>query len=224
MFVECAIFAFSLTLVISCLWRLADQPSEGEKILRRLRASPQTRVGDVAEQETARLTGNVRSAGEGLRAPLSGRSCVYYKITLEKLLGGAGWHEILCEQKAVDFLLDDGTGRAHVRSASMKTAVPADREQGSSWFRDGDEELEAFLRERGDPSKEWRYERVLRCREHLIAPGDRVTVLGAVSWEQDPEPSSAGRGYRDAPKRVVLSALPEGSLMASDRSDLVHDA
>lgn len=78
--------------------------------------------------------------------------------------------------------------------------------------------------ERGDPSKEWRYERVLRCREHLIAPGDRVTVLGAVSWEQDPEPSSAGRGYRDAPKRVVLSALPEGSLMASDRSDLVHDA
>ncbi|WP_437894875.1 hypothetical protein [Sorangium sp. So ce124] len=70
---ERALFGFSLTLVVSCLWRLVDQPSEGEEILRRPRASPQTRVGGVAGQETARLTGDARSAGEGLRAPLAAR-------------------------------------------------------------------------------------------------------------------------------------------------------
>ncbi|MGK3991082.1 hypothetical protein WME99_48995 [Sorangium sp. So ce136] len=57
----------------------------------------------------------------------------------------------------------------------------------------------------------------------LFATGDRVTVLGAVSWEQDPDPLSAGKGYRDAAKRVVLSALPEGSLLASDKSDVLQD-
>ncbi|WP_437929546.1 hypothetical protein WMF37_09830 [Sorangium sp. So ce291] len=44
-----------------------------------------------------------------------------------------------------------------------------------------------------------------------------------MSWEQDPDPPSAGKGYRDTAKRVVLSALPDGSLLASDKSDVLQD-
>ncbi|WP_437308963.1 hypothetical protein [Sorangium sp. So ce388] len=210
--------AVPMALLLSSLWVLGGRRSEDAKILGRLRESPRTRIDDLAAQKIARLTGEVRSAGERLRAPLSGRSCVYYKVMVEELRERSGWRALFCEQKAVDFLLDDGTGRARVRSAAMRTAAIVEREPGS-----GDPKLEAFLQERGIARKVWGYRRDLRCREYLFASGDRVTVLGAVSWEQDPDPPSAGKGYRDAAKRAVLSALPEGSLLASDRSDVLQD-
>lgn len=197
--------------------------SEAAKIRRALRAARRVPIAEVREGEVVRVTGRVRGVSELLRAPLSGRPCVFFEVTVEEYRssGKSGrWVRILREQEAMDFLVEDGTGKALVRADGMRVLAQRDHEQSSGTFNDATPELEAFLARHGEKSTGWIFNRRLRYREGIFEPGETVTVLGEAHWEQDPDPETAGTGYRDVPKRLVLRPRPQGPVIASDEPGL----
>ena len=197
--------------------------SEAARIRRALKAAPRVDIARVQQGQVAKIAGAVRPLGEPLRAPLTGRACVFYEVTVEEYRssGKSGrWVEIIKDVDAQDFLLEDGTGRAVVKTAGMKVLPVKDRELKSGFLNDASPVLEDFLRQHGQSSQGWVFNKNLRYKEGVFEPGERVTVLGQCRWEQDPDPSAAGQGYRDTPRRLVVDVPDQGQLLASDETDV----
>ncbi|MFO0587692.1 MAG: hypothetical protein U0441_09135 [Polyangiaceae bacterium] len=197
--------------------------SDAAKIRRTLKATPRIDIGRVEQGRVAKIAGAVRPLGQPLRAPLTGRACVFYEVTVEEYRssGKSGrWVEIIKDVDSQDFLLEDGTGRALVKSAGMKVLPVKDRELSSGFMNDASPVLEDYLRQHGQSSQGWVFNKRLRYKEGVFEPGERVTVFGQCRWEQDPDPNAAGQGYRDTPKRLVVDMPDQGNLLASDEIDV----
>lgn len=221
---EGAFFFLAFSVLVVVLVALSYWFSEAAKIRRALRAAQKVPIAEARTREVVKITGRVRAPGQALRAPLSQRPCVYFETIVEEYRssGKSGrWVEIIRETDGMDFLLEDGTGKALVRAGEMKVLAVKDHERRSGTFNDATPDLEAFLARHGRSSTGWIFNKTLRYKEGVFEPGETVTVLGEARWEQDPDPTSAGTGYRDVPKRLVLGARPDGPLLASDQPDLV---
>lgn len=204
--------------------------SEEAKIRRTLKEPRAVPIAEAQAGQVVKIAGRVQPIGEPLRGPLSGRACVFFEVTVEEYRssGKSGhWEEIIRETDAADFLVDDGTGRALVKTNAMKVFLVKDTELKSGFRDDAKSEMEAFLARHGQKSEDALFNnmavfnRTLRCKEGVFEPGERVAVLGQAKWEQDPDPQDAGSGYRDVPKRLVMSAPDDGRrLLASDEPQM----
>jgi hypothetical protein len=77
----------------------------------RLAHAPRRSLAELPEGEVARVVGRAGQLTEVLEAPISGRPCLYYKVSVAVsivLLDKRLDHE----ERSVVFTLDDGTGRA----------------------------------------------------------------------------------------------------------------
>ncbi len=197
--------------------------SEAARIRRALKGAQKKTIAEVAQGEVAKIVGRVRPVTDLLTAPLSGRRCVYFEATVEEYRssGKSGrWVEIIRESEVSDFLVEDGTGRALVKTSMMKALLHKDTELTSGFLNDASADLEAFLRRHGRESKGWVFNKSLRYKEGVFEPGETVSVLGQAKWEHDPDPTEAGSGYRDVPKRLVMDGPENGAfLFASDEPD-----
>lgn len=217
------VFVVLLFVVVVGILVLSYWFSEAAKIRRALRGARKVAIVEAKEGEIVKLTGRVRPAGQTLRAPLSNRPCVFFEVTVEEYRssGKSGrWVQVIRESEGVDFLVEDGTGKALVRGDGMKVLAVKDHDRRSGTFNDATPDLEAFLARHGRKSTGWVFNKSLRYKEGAFEPGETVTVLGAVHWEQDPDPETAGSGYRDVPKRLVLQPRPDGPILASDEPAL----
>lgn len=154
-----------------------------------------------------------------LTAPLSGRSCAYYEVIVEEKVStgkSSTWRTIIREVEERDFLLDDGTGRARVEMVAVEAAVEKDGHWSSGTLNDATPVLEGFLQRHGFGSVGWLFNKTLRYREGVLEPGEEVAVLGWADHEIDPEPTTSGAGYRDAPTRVVVRSSVDVPLRVSD--------
>lgn len=196
--------------------------AEEQKIRRALKNAPVSAIQDAQAGQAVKLVGRVRAQGPLLASPFSHRACTLYDATVEEYRsnGRSGsWYTLIREVEAVDFLIEDSTGRALVRTGAIKVAPSKDAELNSGVFNDATPELEAFLARHGQKSTGWVFNKRLRYREGVFEPGETVAVLGTVRWEHDPDPREVGKGYRDMPKRAVVEPLPEGYVLASDLPD-----
>ncbi len=191
------------------------------KIRRTLKEARPVPISEAQAGQVVRIIGAVKPIGEPLRAPLSGKPCVFFEVTVEEHRSDGSktgsWTEIIRETDVADFLVEDGTGRALVKTNAMKVLPVKDTELQSGFLKDAKPELEAFLQRHGQKSQGVLFNKSLRYKEGVFEPGERVSVLGLGKWEQDPDPQEAGTGYRDVPKRLVLSAIDDARpLLASD--------
>lgn len=181
-------------------------------------------IAQAGEGQLVRVSGAIQPMETVLTSPLSKKPCVFFETTVEEYRssGKSGkWVTIIRETNACDFFIKDETGRAVIKTANMRVLPVKDYEQTSGTLNDATPELEAFLTKHGHKSTGWIFNKNLRYREGVFSPGERIAVLGFARREQDPDPTAAGSGYRDTPKRLVLEAPPNGELLASDESELV---
>lgn len=194
--------------------------SEAAKIRRAFKQAKRVSIAEARSGEIVKIVGRVRPIGDLLRAPLTDRPCVFFEATVEEYRssGKSGsWVQIVRDTEAVDFLVEDGTGRALVQTVSMKVLPVKDTELRSGFLNDASAKLEAFLAKHGRSSQGWLFNKSLRYKEGVFEPGETVSILGQVRWEHDPDPVEAGSGYRDSPKRLVVSAPDDArQLLASD--------
>jgi hypothetical protein len=201
-----------------------------KRALRRLRP---TKIVETRDGGMVKLVGRVRFLSPPLEAPFSGRPCAQYRVIVEGVVrdrvarrgGFRGWSQatLIHEERAVDFLLEDGTGCALVRMACAAVAVDMDYNTNSGIFRDPSERVEALLARHGQKGNAEDFNRRLRCREGVLEENDEVAVLGRARYETDADPGAGTLGgYREDPRRLVIGAPPGAGVLVSDDSSVVR--
>jgi hypothetical protein len=116
------------------------------------------------------MEGTVRTHARTLRAPLSGRACVYYLALVEE----AGVIRLM-ERDGVPFALED-TSRAIIEPASASVALLLDHREQVRALRKATRRQDAMLARHGYniPGAD-----VLVFYEGILLAGERVTVVGA---------------------------------------------
>jgi len=188
-----------------------------KRLLRRFKPTP---IRDAEDGRVVKIVGELVYTGRSIPSPLSLRQCAYYSILVEEFRsrGRSGrWHELIREEKGIDFYLRDATGMALVRIASDGKHFPAlvqDRKARTSPILRNDPNLERFLGERGQSVEGTFFRKNLRAYEGILEAGERVAVGGIARWI--PDPDAAGGSYRETPKRLVLEASESLGLFLSD--------
>lgn len=184
-------------------------------ILAEHRARP---IREAIEGMTVKVVGVVRAAAATLRAPLTGRECVYFDVRMEEAASDdhressderkrSRRRVSVRDREAVDFVVEDESGRALVRTGDVQVVVLRDVDES---VRGGERpEVDELLRLHGHSP------RSLTVREGSIAIGERVAVVGEASWTFDDD-APGPESYRLRPQLLVLSTTADHPLIVSD--------
>lgn len=196
--------------------------SEANRLKRELKGAPRYSLAELPEATRGRVVGQAQPLDGTLEAPLTGRACLYFVITVEQHHSTGRsryWKTLIREEQGVPFLLRDGTGHAIVDPRSAKVALDVDGRGDSGTFDSPTERESAFLARHGTTGQGWIFNKRLRYREAVIEIGETVAILGAGVREPDPTapPQAAYRG--DQPTRVRMTSSPRFPLVISDSPD-----
>jgi hypothetical protein len=149
---------------------------------RRAFTAPLATVAETTAPAVARLSGTVVAIGDAPVSEASGRSYVVRDLRIVEG-GGGDSSSTRPAQQAVDFLLDDGTGIALVRSADAAVSIERDHELPRTTL-DQLPWVDAILRaggyRNGSPET-----CTIRLYEGVLAPGDRAGVAVHVEPADD---------------------------------------
>jgi len=185
--------------------RLADR-----RLRKLLREARTYALGELPEDTFGRVTGTVRPLDHKLlEAPLSGRLCVYYDISIEPQTGNGTTLRVLAsEQDAIPFLLEADGHRAVIDPAHARISAGFDHVVSSKEPTERSLALLSRYRWRGDGS--------VYCREAILEADETVTVVGAGIREADPE-ALPSAGYREGGQtRLRLTGAAKFPLLISD--------
>ena len=184
---------------------------------RRMRATPFGPARPIAKAEEGALVvvkGRVRLVGDALIAPLSARRCAVSQVAIHSV--ATHFRPVHTDVMARDFVIEDATGRALVRLGGARARVNLRRPRRFDPPLPYDSDLvNRFLFRLRDLTGKWLHGQHLRYLEAALVEGATVVVAGLARWEVDPDPI-AWTGYRETPRRLVLSAPPDGALWLSD--------
>lgn len=213
--VELLIFSGVAALFVIGSALTVQRINSGDVATRRaLKCNRRIAVAAVKDGATVSICGRLAYAATPLVAPLSGRRCAAWEVTVAQLVEAEDqrrWEVIINEQRSQDFYLDDGTGRALIKARSPLMALHRDARFSSGPDKQATPELEAFL-ERHGWSRQYAIGYDLIYHEGVLEEGEQVAVLGTARLEADPE----GAGYRTEALRVVVDEPDEDPLMLSD--------
>jgi len=226
-FLVCTGVFVVLTAGFTFVFQLASEEAAAR---RRLKRFPPVRLSDSGDGNV-RLTGRVVATGDSLRAPLSGRPCVYYEVSVrvayrwahvEATRGGGGSRNLGRRASATfkrrageAFEIDDGTGLALVTmplrvrvegnapEMYVCTAIPVSHH--AAWAGEMiPSVLLGLAAEAGLLSGE--VAQAIEGDEGIIADGDLITVGGQLSHEIRPDRKAAH--FRAPPVRAILTGEP----------------
>jgi hypothetical protein len=163
----------------------------------------------------AQVTGRVVPAGPPLRAPISGRPCVYYQVIGRN--HAWPWHDRLSypTAEACFWIDDDGAGlwiivpRSPTSQSSSGVTETGDSIQCSivsevvrrTIYAGESPETDRFLE---PPAYPFRPDAYVEAEERIVAAGDLLSVGGEVIEEIDPRERSPD--LRQPPTRMILRA------------------
>jgi len=215
-------WAFFFIVLIAGMFLVAWYFSPAARLKRELKATPRMPLRELPESTRARVVGGAHPIDGTLEAPLTGRPCLYYVVTVEQHHStgrSSYWKQIIKEERGLTFLLDDGTGKAIVDPSAAKVALDVDGKGDSGTFDEPNARESAFLQRHGTNGQGWVFNKRLRYREAVIEVGETVAIVGEGVREPDPNaaPEAAYRG--DQPTRVRMTSSPRYPLLISDSPD-----
>ena len=163
-----------------------------------------------------------------LISPLSGKSCVYYSITVSERRKSHShghhshhhWVTVHSDVKMNNFLVQDDTGVALIRPEGAELKILPDRGFNSSSMESPSPEMSAYLQSVNIKSVSFfGLNKTMRLAESYLEPGDEVYVLGEArpltegSYNRLPE---GGGGQRSS---YIFKSGPSQKLLVSDKSE-----
>lgn len=193
--------------------------SKKNKILRELKKSPSKPINTVKDKEYVRLHGQVEVIDQPLKAPLSGRDCVFYHVRVE-VKGDKSYQTIINDFNHQDFYLNSGSEKCKIKSGNKKTSLvylETDHERKSGWRNDATARMENYLAKHGKSSKSWLFKanKTMRYKEAILEPGEDVVVKGIANWKRLDQPLEGFSYSRllelsgDLNKKLLVTDLPK---------------
>jgi hypothetical protein len=200
--VETVLRAIAFLLVfylVASYWEITD-PEALKRTRRALRRARRVSIAEAPEGEVIRIDGRV-AKGETVEAPLSGRLCVYYSITVDEPDGDHPFPRAR-ETGGVAFTIDDGTGRAIVDPEGARIIECGSTRSGT--IEEPTAREAAFLERHGislvyERDDRKRLIKPLWYREHVSEIGDSIAVMCQPRREPDRDAASRSTVYREPP-------------------------
>ncbi len=191
--------------------------SSKKRILRYLKKSPAKPINSVKNGERVRLHGSAKFLDIPLTAPLSGRKCVYYHVTVEQKGSKNSWHGVISEFNNQDFYLQVGDELALIKAQAKHRTLyhlVTDHNQRSGWRNDANSQMEALLKKHGKRSTTMLFNanKTMRYKEAIIAEDEQIVVKGIGKWEALQRPI-AGFSYS---RILTLSSSQSEKLIITD--------
>ena len=162
-------------------------------------------VGAAPRRGAVRLAGSVSGEG-GLFAPLSGRPCAFYFVTLREWDNGHT-HKLFDVESHATFELKDHSGTAMVEPLGGDFRLGKHRLESGNSLTSWPQFVKVLERYGQSPYDDEGQERSVDWREWILVPGDRLEVAGLCGWE-----FAHPNGYRDRNQSLVVRSSPETQL------------
>jgi hypothetical protein len=212
--VTAVLVALGLASLYAAASLVIQHRSQDERRRRALRGTRSSTIAQLPEGEVVRVIGRAREHGARLRAPLTGRACLYYVVRVYDLDPAAG--VVAEEARGVPFRLEDATGSTLIDPEGAEVSLEFDYERQLGLRGQPTEEEEAFLYARRIPSHGLVFNRRLRFCEAVIELDEPIAVAGPAVRELD-RARGADEAYRGAPAtRPALRGSPAYPLIISD--------
>jgi len=205
-----ALLAEAITRLAPKDMRGRPNSPEADQVWQHQEGVTRYRVGELPEGEIGRMEGTVRTHGRTLRAPLSGRACVYYLALVEQA-GVIQW----MERDGVPFAFED-TSRAIIEPANASVALLLDHREQLRALREATRRQDAMLARHGYniPGAD-----ELVFYEGILVPGERATLVGAGRRELAGGSSQESDFRSPPPTRLRIAATDAAQLsIASHRA------
>ncbi len=179
-------------------------------------ASIVTTIEWFPDNDVGRLRGIVVPMTEQLVAPLTGRACVGYEVTISESANDEAT-EVVRDVRWTTFALDDGTGRATIDLAVEPVTMLLGTVTTTSGLADDatTDERAVLARHRQLPEGSSGFNRSLTYRERAILVGELISVRGHGVREADPSPAAATLGRVGPPTRLRLVTTKTSTLAIS---------
>jgi len=170
---------------------------------------------EEATDGVVHVAGVVRPAGDVVRAPATGRSCVAFQLVVREPSRGV-YVNVLIASDARPFVLTDDSGEAMVDLIGGPFRLIGDQ-RGTMWCTaEADTPEMQVLRELLDiatvpTTTLLGFAKRLRYREVVLLEGDDVSVVGR--GERVVAVQGERLGYRDLPSRLVMRGAPDEPLI-----------
>jgi hypothetical protein len=180
----------------------------------------------AASSGVVHVAGIVRAAGQIVRAPATGRSCVAFQLVVAAPQRGS-YVRVLVASDARSFVLTDDSGEAIVDLTAGPFTLIGDQ-GGTRWCSaKADSPEMSLLCELLDlaeiPTKTpMGFSKSLRYREVVLLEDDHVSIKGHGEREVVVEGQRAS--YRDPPTRFVMRGAPDEPLIIGRRADAANPA
>ena len=153
------------------------------------------------------------------KSPLTGKDCVYYHYTIEELRSSgksSRWVTIKEDAQGVPFFLEDETGRVLVDSAGAEFGMSADFEYSSSIFKKPPQQVSDFLTASRIARSFFGLKKSMRFKEWIIAPDDKLYIMGTADDNPFVEEGSARQNAEDI---MIRKGKHEKTYYISDKDE-----
>lgn len=114
---------------VSALFRLVGSDAAHRRLLRELQEGTTRAIDTLAHGEVARVVGKVEGRSQVIPAPLSGRPCVAWEVSVWQPISPRAWKRCASAGESVPFAILDGTGRAAVTGKRTRSYSVVDHEE-----------------------------------------------------------------------------------------------
>ena len=192
-------------------------------IIRTLSKIPHKPASSLKTNEFSKVSGKALHVEEPLKAPYSGRKCVFYQMKIQKKVSNgksSNWKTIVTEEKFQDFFVDTNGDFVIIKPndnpRNYICHLVTDKSQSSGTFNDPTPKFVALLKRYNiEPETYFGFNRTLRYEEGIIEIGERITVAGIAKWKSLSEPmpeypySKIATLESDGKQKLIITDLPE---------------
>jgi hypothetical protein len=180
---------FVVIVVIIAFYRLVS--GNAFEVGSKLQKTGQKKIADFKDGDIGKIVAKIAPLGKTLRAPLSGRVCVYYHVQVEQKIAGNRppiWQTILDEEEAGDVILNDGDHYALIDTELTRTYLVKDVKLESGFKKDPSPALKQYLAKHGVGNYNWLgLNKDLRFKEGVLEKNEVVIVSGLGTWRNREE-------------------------------------
>lgn len=156
------------------------------KVKRELKKHSITPLAEVKDDELVRVKAKVVVVGKTLIAPLSERVCVYYnvKVSENRNKTSTAFNVVdVSETRITEIVLREGNHYALVNKSTLCAHVVNDHIEYTGMLYGKSEQVEAFLKRKGEYSKGvLGFPLDLTAEEGILEEGETLELLGRGKW------------------------------------------